>query len=77
MRVSQNFKYQNLTITFKDDKNDKKYWLVKSGKTRVNILISEVIGTPFIWLGLNIRAGNLGKYIRVDERVYVEDKPHK
>ena len=68
-KVPNKFKFLNLMIKF-NDKKEKKFWLVKKSKTKVNLLISEIIGIPFWYYGIGPR-GRLGHHIKVTEMNYV------
>lgn len=71
-KVPNKFKFLNLMIKF-NDKKEKKFWLVKKSKTKVNLLISEIIGIPFWYYGIGPR-GRLGHHIKVTEMNYVNFK---
>ncbi len=46
LKVSDDFKYKNLKIIFLDDKKEKEYWLVKDGKTKINLIVADIMGNP-------------------------------
>ncbi|MBO4623189.1 MAG: hypothetical protein J5691_04800 [Bacilli bacterium] len=75
LRVHRNFKYQNLKIVIMSKKKKKEYWIVKNGRTVVNIIIADIIGNPFQELIFtNTIHHKYNEYIRVSENYYSKFK---
>ena len=68
-KVSHKFKYQNLKIRFFINNKVKTYWLIKKSKTKLNFLMKEIIGLPFVHLGLSKR-GHLSEHFNMNEKNY-------
>lgn len=45
-QTRDDFKYKNLKIIFLADKKEKEYWLVKDGKTKINLIVADIMGNP-------------------------------
>lgn len=73
LKVTRQFKYQNLKIKFIINGKIKEYWLIKNSKTKLNFIMREIIASPFYYLGLGNR-GQLSDHINVNEKYYANRK---
>lgn len=73
LKVDEKFKYKNLKIVFNLINKTKEYWLVKNGKTKSSIIISDIIGSPIVST-LYISRGEYNKYHKITENNYADLK---
>ncbi len=77
LKVIDNFKYQNLKIIFVKETKRKEYWIVKNGKTKVNIIIADIIGNVFSnMIIMNKYSHNFDKYKKLSEKYYANNKKY-
>ncbi len=73
----ENFKYQNLKVIFINGNKKKEYWIVKNGKTKINIVIADIIGNVFSnMIIMNKYSHNYDKYRKISEKYYADNKKY-
>ena len=75
LKVMDDFKYKNLMIVFIKENKRKEYWIVKNGKTKINVIIADIIGNIFSnIIILNIFSHGYDKYKDISEKYYANNK---
>lgn len=75
--VMDDFKYQNLKIIFIKENKRKEYWIVKNGKTKINIIIADIIGNVFSnMIIMNKYSHSYDKYKKLSEKYYANNKKY-
>ncbi|MCI6715904.1 MAG: hypothetical protein SOZ32_00185 [Bacilli bacterium] len=77
LKVMENFKYQNLKIIFIKENKRKEYWIVKNGKTKINIIIADIIGNVFSnMIIMNKYSHSYDGYKKLSEKYYANNKKY-
>ena len=77
LRVSKKFKYQNLKIVFTKKNKRKEYWIVKKGKTKLNVIVADICGNIYArQVLMNRHTHCYDKYIPVSEKHYANNKEY-